>query len=309
MDKKMLLRKLLYVLVISFLPFSCSSDDEDIEEPIAAIEYPEQKPILGDSVRVVVLGNSFSVDATAYLNDLVMAAGLDTTRMCVYNGCINGGSFADWLELYQTGEKKTFTKMAGGGAAVIYEPVSDVLKRPWDVCVLVQSSAVSYSWSSFETVAEQLVALVRTECPNKQITLAYAMPWSHTVKSHPREWKGNIDCAIKMSQFYGVRVIPVGTAVQNARDTRLENGMYLTRDNWHLCHGVGRYIAACTWFQVLFGDAFHVSVLDNTAIHPLTEAEAGETGSVAVDDTNRRLCQQCACEAVKSPFAISDLQE
>ena len=48
-------------------------------------------------------------------------------------------------------------------------------------------------------------------------------------------------------------VVPVGTAVQNAR---LAGGNPdLTRDGYHLDVIIGRYIAACTWFEAIFGEA------------------------------------------------------
>ena len=300
----------LYLILCFFTLSSCFSvENENTIHPSEIVDYPVQVPILGDSVRVVVLGNSFSIDATTYLRDLVASAGLDTTRICVYNGVINGGSISDWVELYNSGQNKTFTKMAGSGPDLLWAPVSDVLQRRWDVCVLLQSSAVSYSWDSFEGVLDEMVSIVRANCPVKNLVMAYAMPWSHTIDSHPREFDGNVKCAIRLSRDYGMRVIPVGIAVQNARNTHLDNGLYLTRDKWHLCHGVGRYIAACTWFQVLFGDAFGVSVLNNRALHAITEEEMSAEGNLPVDASNQLLCQKCAYEAVKHPFVVTQVEQ
>ena len=298
------------LLIACCMVISCSSKDNENNIPDVETDvFPAQKPILGDSVRVVVLGNSFSIDATAYLNDLVLSAGLDTTRICVYNGVINGGSVKDWVDFYKSGQNKTFTKMAGSGPRVLWAPVSDVLKRRWDVCVLLQSSATSYNWESFEGVLDELVSIVRAECPVKNLVMAYAMPWSHTIDSHPREFDGNVECAIRLARDYGMRVIPVGMAVQNARSTHLDNGLYLTRDKWHLCYGVGRYVAACTWFQVLFGDAFGVSVLNNRALHAITEEEMSAEGNLPVDASNQLLCQKCAYEAVKHPFVVTQVKQ
>ena len=55
--------------------------------------------------------------------------------------------------------------------------------------------------------------------------------------------------------------IPSGTAIQNARTTVLANtqtkdkavNRELTRDGYHLNYTLGRYIVACTWFEVLTG--------------------------------------------------------
>lgn len=43
-------------------------------------------------------------------------------------------------------------------------------------------------------------------------------------------------------------IIPTGTAIQNGR---VAIGDDLTRDGKHLELSIGRYIAACTWFEAL----------------------------------------------------------
>jgi hypothetical protein len=44
-------------------------------------------------------------------------------------------------------------------------------------------------------------------------------------------------------------VIPAGTAIQNARSSYI--GDNFCRDGYHLSYGIGRYIAACTWYEKL----------------------------------------------------------
>ena len=45
-------------------------------------------------------------------------------------------------------------------------------------------------------------------------------------------------------------VIPSGTAIQNARTSFI--GDHLNRDGYHLDVKIGRYTAACTWFERIF---------------------------------------------------------
>ena len=47
-------------------------------------------------------------------------------------------------------------------------------------------------------------------------------------------------------------LIPTGEAIQRART--LTGNPDLTRDGFHLDPLTGRYIAACTWFEAIFGE-------------------------------------------------------
>ena len=70
--------------------------------------------------------------------------------------------------------------------------------------------------------------------------------------------------------------------------------------------GVGRYVAACTFFESVISPMVHISVLGNTATHSLSDDERNKyTGSVAVDIYNRFLCQKCAYYAVKNPLQVA----
>ena len=81
--------------------------------------------------------------------------------------------------------------------------------------------------------------------------------------------------------------------------------MYLTRDDWHMCNGVGKFIAACTMYEGLFSSFAGKNILDNPDIHILTPEEADTKGAMAVDSSNESICKQCAFWAVEKPFAIT----
>ena len=275
-----------------------SKGSSDIDE--TALDYP---------VRVLVLGNSFSDDGTAYLDDLVNAAKLDRAKIGIYNGVIGGGGLKEWIEVYEKNIVMSYQLMAGAMTMNSKGTLSDVLSQMWDVIVFLHTSSKTYNWNSFEGQIDEILAFIRNCCPNPDLRIAYAMPWSHTVVSTPRELEGNITCARKLASDYGVEIIPVGIAVQNARNTTLCDENYLTRDNWHLTYGIGRYVAACTWFEKLLAPPSHSSVVGNAAIHSITSKEgaAGFKGSVPVDDSNRLLCQLCAFYAVRDTFTVTTI--
>ena len=284
---------------------ACSSSDDLLED-----DRQQYTVVLDKPLRVLVLGNSFSVDGLTYLDELTKAADIDVRQYGIFNGMINGGGLAEWMEAYRKGTPYSFKRISGQLGMTDYGTVRDVLSQDWDIIVLMQSSDKSYLWESFEPFLRDMIALVRNHCTNPAVQLAYAIPWGHTEASSPKELAGNITCARRLSEAYGIDVvIPVGVAIQNARLTRLNNDTYLTRDDWHLCFGVGRYIAACTWYESLLTPRTRLPIVGNTALHPLSRDERATKGAVAVDESNRLLCQECALRAVATPFEVSQITE
>lgn len=298
------------VLAVVMMLCACSSSrsDEMIEETEESdpfdIGYKGRVDFKGDTLRVLILGNSFSSDATIYLNEMSEASRLDHNRFCVYNGVISGGGITDWMKTLENDAERSYYRMAGAIAMNVSGALRDILNQPWDVCMILQKSDASFKWDSFGNLS-RLVDGIKSHCPNKQLQLAYMMPWTHTVEATRKEWAGNISCARKIAKEYGIRVIPVGTAIQNARKQGLDNELYLTRDGWHLCYGVGRFIAACAMYEGLLSSFAGKSILDNPGVHTFTPEEARVQGAMAVDSSNAMICKQCAFWAVEKPFATT----
>ena len=84
-------------------------------------------------------------------------------------------------------------------------------------------------------------------------------------------------------------LVPCGTAIQNARTSFI--GDSLTRDGYHLDLHIGRFIAACTWFESLFGQQ---APIDRYYPDQVSEAQA-------------EVARQAAHAAVKQPFAVTEI--
>ena len=126
-------------------------------------------------------------------------------------------------------------------------------------------------------------------------------------------WQAICNATNEMVRNDGINiVIPMGTAIENARHSTLQNDTELTRDGTHLAFGVGRYIAACAWVETLFAPVFGFSISNLTATHDLEEWEEFGIGvdafipgsSEAVTDDNRPLCLQCVNMASLHPYSI-----
>ena len=59
-----------------------------------------------------------------------------------------------------------------------------------------------------------------------------------------------VNAVKKAANLVGIKkIIPSGTAIQNARTSFI--GDHMNRDGYHLDLTIGRYTAACTWFEAL----------------------------------------------------------
>ena len=85
------------------------------------------------------------------------------------------------------------------------------------------------------------------------------------------------------------RIIPAGTAIQNGRSSFI--GDRFCRDGYHLSLDLGRYTAACTWFEFLTGKSVVGNPFSPRTITPL------EATTV----------QRAAHEAVLNPFEITSI--
>lgn len=103
---------------------------------------------------------------------------------------------------------------------------------------------------------------------------------------------------VMMNQSEVDILVPVGTAIQNLRNTSLNNSpLDITRDYRHLDYGIGRYTASCTLFQALIASVYKVELSDT----PFLDAY----GDVPVTEKNFRICQQAAINACNTPFTVT----
>lgn len=257
------------------------------------VRYYANKPYPTDSdtLRILAIGNSFTEDATQYLNQMVEVSGIDPKCLCIYTTTIGGAGFSTWIDNYNSHKTINITRVAGEYDMHAAGSLADVLPLKWDVIVVQQASDKSYLWNSYNSLREYVDLLV-SQCGNKDVCLVFQLVWSHTTSEMPYVLQGNIACCQKMMKRYGIDVIiPTGTAIQRARNTEINDNRYLTRDNWHLNYGIGRYIASCTWFEALLKPVFNISVIGNTTL-----PEGDYTA------TQAQIAQQCAIEACANLF-------
>lgn len=270
--------------------------DFDYIEIADAEEEPES-----NTLRVLAIGNSFSEDALEhYLYELAQAEGKE---LIIGDARIGGCDLQTHLDNFRSDSDAYWyikieegkTRTTGGWR------LSDVLAdEEWDYISIQQVSDKTGLYSTFEPLGE-ILDYIQDYAPDAKIiwhsTWAYVEGESRS--DYPAyEGKQMImyeaiqDCTRRVLAEYPqiAFAVPTGTAIQNARGVL---GDTLNRDQRHLEQNYGRYTAACTWFETLFG----IDVTKNSYT-PST-----------VDDEKGAIARAAAHAAVKNPYTVTPLTD
>ena len=259
--------------------------------------YAQQK-----TVRILAIGNSFSQDAVEqYLHELAEAEGISTIignmfiggcslERHVKNARDNAPAYA-YRKIGTDGKKREKGKMS-------LETV--LADEDWDYVSLQQASPFSGMYETYEASLPELIEYVKARLPKKtklmlHQTWAYASTSKHSgFKNYNCNqltmYQAIADAVKKAAKANKIKiVIPSGTAIQNARTSFI--GDHLNRDGYHLDVKVGRYIAACTWFERIFKH--------NVVGNPYAPE--------GLDEARKAVAQKAAHAAVKHPYKVTDL--
>ena len=259
--------------------------------------YAQQK-----TVRILAIGNSFSQDAVEqYLHELAEAEGISTIignmfiggcslERHVKNARDNAPAYA-YRKIGTDGKKREKGKMS-------LETV--LADEDWDYVSLQQASPFSGMYETYEASLPELIEYVKARLP-KKTKLMLHQTWAYASTSKHSGFK-NYNCN-QLTMYQAIAnavkkaakankikiVIPSGTAIQNARTSFI--GDHLNRDGYHLDVKIGRYTAACTWFERIFKH--------NVVGNPYTPE--------GLDEARKAVAQKAAHAAVKHPYKVTDL--
>lgn len=264
-------------------------------------------------MRILSIGNSFSVDAQCWLKELSDAGKQD---MEIWNLFIGGCSLERHMENVASGEYAydLFIDTVLSGKSSIEAALSC---GPWDYITLQQASGFSGLWESYENTLVPLYEYVKKHAPEAEIVIHETWAYEKT-STHPHfEWYGCSQekmhealkcCYEKAAKAIGARMIPVGNAVMAARELSMfdvdKGGESLSRDGFHLSLIAGRYLAACVWYEFFTG----MDVRENDFI-PARKALSGIKDGKAVfedlktdllPDEKLAVLRQIAHEAVRA---------
>ena len=271
-------------------------------------------------LRVLAIGNSFSDDAMEYLPSFV--DNLECEHFELARLYIGGCSLERHVREYRQGNASYQFYHYDYDA---YEPESDkihewkkdselrtmeyVLKMgEWDIITMQQASHDSGQYESYQPHLQRLIDVVKQAQP--QARLAWHMTWSYSTNSthgsFPRYDKDQMkmynaicNCVeqLKADADEIDIIIPSGSMIQSLRASAVNNTPFdLTRDGYHMGHGIGRYAVACLWYEALVKPYTNRSMKGNTL--------RVSKGLVAVSDIVAAYCQIAAETAVRKPMEI-----
>lgn len=298
------MKKHLYIGVMMLLSIMAGSVTSSCQK----MERPEMREIIPDpaddgSIRILAIGNSFSEDALeSHLSGLARAAGIPMTIGNLY---IGGAS----LELHETNIRQNsatynFRKINREGertATAGYTIHRALAEENWTHVSFQQVSQNSGQYDTWQASLPFIYDYVAPRAKNPEAkfllhqTWAYAQTSTHTGFANYNNdqmtmYGAIVDATNRAKDLVHIdAVVPAGTAIQNVRTSII--GDNLTSDGYHLNPTIGRYTAACVWFEVLTGQ----SVVGNTYVPAGMSAYEAEIG------------QHAAHTAMAQPLAVTDM--
>lgn len=262
---------------------------------------PTQPPM--KTLKVLAIGNSFSVDAMTHLYAVAQAEGVE--EIVLGNLFVGGCTLKMHTGYIENGEapyryyKNTTGTWESTEGFTLLQGLQD---EQWDIITMQQGSPGSGLVDTYQPYLDKLIAYVNENKTNPDAKLVWHMTWAYQSNSTHSAFPnyGNS----QQTMYYGivnalqkvidqkqefVMTIPVGTAVQNARTSYM--GDTLTRDGYHL-NEMARLLASYTWYAALSGRE-----LDTLRIESIS--------TVNLTDSDREVIREAVNNAIATPQRVT----
>lgn len=215
------------------------------------------------SIKILAIGNSFSVDAMEYLYGMLVDLGYE--KIVLGNLYIAGCTLETHATNFQNNSASYTYYLNTTGTwnkTASYKPMDALSSEQWDIITMQQGSPKSGQAQTYDTYLASLVTSVMAVCPDSE--LAWHMTWAYQATSTHSGFANYSNDQMTMynailnavqtkvvpTGWFG-KVIPNGTAVQNMRTSFV--GDNLTRDGYHMSYDKGRYLTALGYAKALTG--------------------------------------------------------
>ncbi len=218
------------------------------------------------NLKVLAIGNSFSVDGMEYLYKIANDYGVPNITLGILyipgaslsthvNSITN--SLNNYVYYKNTNDIWSYNN---SNSSLLY----GLLDEDWDIITIQQVSGYSGLPTTYNEDIDTIINYVNGNKTNSAAEIVWHMTWAYQGNStHSDFYRYSSN---QLTMFNAIintvqekietrddisYVIPSGTAIQNARTSYL--GDTLTRDGYHLSFDYGRYIASLTWFLKITG--------------------------------------------------------
>lgn len=216
-----------------------------------------------DTIKVLTIGNSFSEDAVEnYLYDLGQNKGV---TFVIGNLYIGGSSLKNHWDNYEDNNPAySYHKIDAMGIktsrpnTTLLEGIGD---EDWNYISFQQNSGNSGLITTYFPYLSDLLNIVKIHVTNPEVNYIFHQTWAYASDAaHPafvnygndqiKMYNAIVDAVNQATNQVGIDlIIPSGTAIQNGRTSIL--GDTFNRDGYHLNLAMGRFTAACTWYEKL----------------------------------------------------------
>lgn len=226
-------------------------------------------------MKILSIGNSFSMDAQRYLHQLARKEGVDLYCMNLYiGGCPQRTHYLNILD-----DMAAYDLQVNGTHTNLKVSIRQALRSEnWDVVTFQQASHLSARFETYTPYLQELSAYVRKYCPHAKQVIHQT--WAYENGCAKLE---NLQFATSADMFAGIEnaykqaaelicadgIIPAGKAMLTASQTGIEK---IHRDTYHASLGAGRYLLALVWFKYLTGRDITDNAFDDFDA-PVTDEE------------------------------------
>ncbi len=315
------------ILILLFATFSISACTAEDEPDIPKQTTPVSKQDISEhgNYRILIIGNSLSRDAFSYVPPIMidLCPNITLDVNIYYKGGV--GLSSHWnsvkkrledhvLDTYVQSESKWISTTSEIGADLISS-------KEWDLIILQEGSTTCRQYEPTRNNVNAFSSYIHSIHPDTKIAymMVPAQPEGSTALGEytsDEVWQMFANTAQCLVENHDVEyIIPCGTAIQNARHTRLDDlGDYghLSYDGRHIQEGLPCFIDAYAATQSLFmilginSDITKSELRVNRSWVYYRDIPGRHGGPILGEEIDYKLCQHCAMEAFYDPFKLME---
>ena len=219
------------------------------------------------TVKVLMVGNSFSVDAMAYVHEIARADGINFVAGVLYYGGCTLEQHNDFI----FNRKNVYTYYKNGITdepdVTFWDVIAD---EDWDVVTFQNPSTVAGLYDSWFPYIPRFLSMMETLYPEIEVGLhmTWVSPWFMEGQNNRKlaNYNDSTDLAHSMNvsthkriiQEHGISfVIPSGVSMMNMHGTPVCDSTKMAtsfcRDDTCHANEKGRYMIACTVYETITG--------------------------------------------------------
>ena len=236
------------------------------------------------SIKVLAIGNSFSMDAmNNHLYQVLESAGYEEI---VLGNMYIGGCDLDthWSNMRNNNSAYDYYKVSSADNGVwttknLYKLSTAIAEEEWDYITIQQASPKSGLTNSMGNL-DNILNWIDDNKVNPNAKILWHMTWAYDEVNQNSGYAnyGNNQMKMYTSILENVNskvlshslidgVIPAGTSIQNMRtSSKITAASLCEGDGYHLSANYGDYIAALTWYAYLSGDDVSYLAYQPTAV-------------------------------------------